>query len=201
MKAEIAALVAFAAADKARELSRVWFGVDGDRIRAYASNGHAAVEADGHSTGDVRGEWAIGREFLEELKKLLGNDDRGVLMVSGASLHEARIEDKDGKERSTIAWPKDAASTQITIQALRNVVQLPSKTRDLARCSTLSGAYLALIELCTRAAGWGFADVYPAESRLDPIKFQVGGGPLGTTWTGAIMPAPSSDEADEVEPE
>lgn len=197
MKSEIAALVAFASSDKAHELSRVRFSVDGDRLTAYASDGSAAVEASGFSTGDTRGEWAIGREFLEELKKLLGTDDRAVLMVSGASLHDARIEDKDGKERSTVTWPRDAASTQITIEALRNVIKLPTKTRGLARCSQIAGGYLAMIELCTRAAGYGIADVYPAESARSPLTFQTGGGPLGTTWTGVLMPAPTEPDDDE----
>lgn len=187
-KAEIAALLEFATTDQANELSRVRFFVDGDRCWAYASDGHRAIEADGESSDELSGEWAVERSFLEAVKKLLDKDTRAVLEFSGASLHSAVIEDEEeGAERGTVTWPHDAAIAQLTIETLRQVIKIP-RTRETVRCVTVPGTQLAALALVAKAAGWNELDVYPPKTRSEPMVFRIDGG-AGTTWTGCVMPS------------
>lgn len=193
-KAEIAALLEFAGRDTESALSAVQFRTEGDGLVVCASDGHRCIEARGMVDKLKRrpdGEWALGREFLTELRKLLGADDRAVLVVSGASLHEAVVEDEAGEPRSTLHWPTDAASAQMTSPALRSVVQLPRKSKRVT-CMTLNPAYLASVALVARAAHRGVVDIYVPETRESPIAFRVEG--LGVTWTGVIMPCQGDEE-------
>jgi len=189
-KAEIAALLEFASRDVERSLSNVQIRVEGSKLFAYATDGRRAIEAIGGVADGEDGEWALGREYLAELRKLLGNDDRAVLLVSGASLHEALIEDEDGNQRSSLTWPKDAASTQTTIPVLRQAMAIPRGAKR-ASCVSVPASQLGAIALVGRAAGWDEVDIYVPKGRADPLVFRVDASP--TTWTGCIMPTGKDD--------
>lgn len=186
-KAELAALLEFAESSKDSSLSVVQFWVDGDRCRAYATDGKRAVEADGESNGRTEGEWTVHREFLDSVRKLLTGAQQAVLEVSAASLHSVKIEDAEtGTEVSSLTWPTDAASTQTTIPTLRQIIQLPLPKRDVSRCATLPACQLAGLSLVGKAAQWDACDIYPPESAQDPLVFRIDGG-AGTMWTGIVM--------------
>jgi hypothetical protein len=206
-KDELAALLAHAHKGKKNgkndeehyHLARVHFVIEGDRCFAYVTDGHRALEADGESDGaHAGGEWQVDRHFLDEALRLLANQQILRLMFSHASLTEARIEDEVGEEKSTFAWPRDAASAQRSFPQIRDKVQLPVH-ESRARCVTLDNEYLADLKKVAKAAGRSGVDVYPPVNPLAPIYFRVEGDDGATRWTGAIMPMHSEAAEAEVE--
>lgn len=193
-KAELGALLEFASKDLERSLSNISFRVDQDKLYGYATDGRRAVESIGVATDMAfPGEWQIGRAYVEELRKLLGGTDRAVLQTSGGSIREAMIEDEDGTARSTVAWPHDAVSGQVTIPMMREAIRPPDGAKRVV-CMSLPASQLASIGLVGKAAGWDVVDVYAPKGRTDPIIFRVDGQ---TTWTGAIMPVRGDEETED----
>lgn len=195
-RAELTALLAFAATDEKRQPQKcvIHFSTLDQRLRAYAADGTRAIEADSAFNDQApAGEWSIDRRFLEQARKLATADDLIVLEVSGASLHTARIEDEAGGEISTIAWPVDAASSQATLPLddFRQIIKLDPS--DVAtKCVTVNSSQLASLAVIGKAANWDAVDLYQPATRAEPLRFRFDS--VGSTWTGVLMPQKS--EAD-----
>jgi len=197
-RVELVALLSFTSVEKSsRDYYGAAFTVEGDRCYARATDGKKAVEADGTSDkkfakGGKR-EWFVYRDFLIACRKLITGNQVARLIFNGASLHEAKFEgvgDDDDGDISTLTTRKDAANAQANIPAIAKQTKLPSTTRDVARCVTLAGPYLATLNKVAKAAATEAIDCYPPKDKDTAAVFRIGDG-KETQWTVAIMPVKS----------
>lgn len=200
---ELKCLIRFAAKDGENPLSVVHFRIDHAILRAYATNGHRAVEAIGEwQDGAQReGEWTVSRAFLAAALRLMEAGHYVVLEVGGASLQGAKVRDKDTHEDvSELTWPTDAASTQVTfpVEGCQKAIVFPTTERPV-RCISLNAQYLADLVYVAGAANSDSLDLFPPRTREEPVIFRFEECP--TEWRGAIMPLRklSTETVDELE--
>lgn len=195
-KPEIAALCEFSGRDPDhKRLHAVHFRVAGPELVAFVSDGRRALEVSAVADKDAyEGEWSLDRNYAVELGRLLTGAEHAVVGLGVGAL-QAVIEDiETGAEQSTLVWPSDGASRQLTLETVRDCIALPVSAKRVA-CMTLPASQLAAVGLVGKAAGWDVVDVYAPKLRTDPIVFRVTGH--GNTWTGAIMPTRGDEETEE----
>lgn len=199
-KAEIAALLAFTGPAEEPPLHAVRLTVKKRSIWCYASDGRRAIEVNAASDTDaVEGEWIVTPPFLDSLKKILGTDHLAVIELTPTGITRADIvsvDDETGnvEDIASVTWPENAASTQVTIDALREVIKIPRTERSV-KCITLPGSQLAALAVVVKATGREAIDVYPPKLVTEPVVFRAEGA--ATTWLGVIMPCRDEDDADE----
>jgi len=195
-KPEIAALCEFAGRDPDhKRLHAVHFRVDGEELVAYVSDGRRALEVSAVADkGAHDGEWSLDRDYAVELGRLLTGAEHAVICLGVGSVQAVIENVETGTEQSTLVWPSDGASRQLTLEAVRDAIALPASAKRVA-CMTLPASQLAAVGLVGKAAGWDVVDVYAPKLRTDPIVFRVSGH--GNTWTGCIMPTRGDEETEE----
>ncbi len=202
-KSELNALLAFAAT----EPSSAYYGVHfkamrakeatDELVKARATDGNVAVDAFGHSALGRAMEWFVSRSFLSGLAKLADSAHHVVLKFSGASLHEAGVEDAAGVEVATFSCPgSGAAVSQISFadsEEWDKRLRLPTRSKGL-KALTLKTSSLKLIAKLGAAAGVDGVDCYPPP--LDDDRLLVRAEGDDTTWVAVIDPAPTFNEED-----
>lgn len=189
-KSELNALLTFAGGGD--RLDNVYFGVKRprDKLVASATDGHRALEITTESDSDdhVVGEWSIARAFLEACGSVLDSEGLCVLLVTPGGLRRARIMDVESlAERATISWHEEAASTQVTMDALSEVIRLARfNVSHHGTWFALQGKYLAEMLVVSKACGKAPITMYPPRSPSEPVYFEATSD--GAQWRGAIMP-------------
>lgn len=189
-KAELNALLTFAGGKEG--LDSVYFGIKhrGDRLVASATDGHRALEitTDADSADHVIGEWAVARAFLEACGSILDSEGVCILLVTAGGLRKARIMDVESlAERATVSWHEEAASTQMTIGKLTDVIRLARF--NVAHSGTwfaLQGRYLAEMLVVSKACGKAPITIYPPPNQMAPMYFEATSD--GAQWRGCVMP-------------
>jgi hypothetical protein len=199
-KSELRALLAFSSTDSSSKFFGVHFKSTQPRdsqdqiVKARATDGAVAVDAFGHSSLDRDAEWFVSRAFLVGLSKLADSTHHVLLKFSGASLHEAAVEDVAGSEVATFSWPgTGAASSQISFadaEEWDKRLKLPSRSRGV-KCLELKVASLALLSRLGAAAGNPAVECYPPPHDDDRLLVRAEGE--DTTWVAVIDPAPATD--------
>jgi hypothetical protein len=200
-KAELSALLAFAATDSASAYFGVHFKATVPRdstdrmVKARATDGNVAVDAFGHSVLDHDQEWFVSRAFLSGLAKLADSTHNVLLKFSATSLHDAAVEDATGREVATFSWPgSGAASTQMTFADTAEWdlrLKLPTRTRGV-KCLELKTASLKLLAKLGAAAGVEGVECYPPPQDDERLLVRAEGN--DTSWVAVIDPAPVTDE-------
>lgn len=186
-KAELRALREFASKEPTdRERFGVKFIASGDRCFARATNSRICLELDGESDGTLEGEWFVDQKFLIDGRKLLEGKQVLRLKFSGASLHEACVEE-NGVERETLGAQQDAAIAQITFPPIEKTLKLPSARRDRAHCFALAEGYLHALRLAAAAVEEEFVELFPPES-ADVLMVFRAGTERKTSLKGGILP-------------
>lgn len=202
-KSELAALLAFASTDSASSYYGVHFksvvprDATGDPlVKARATDGTVAVDAFGHSSLGRDQEWFVSRAFLSGLSKLADSTHNVLLKFSGASLHDAAVEDAGGHEVATFSWPgSGAASAQITFndsEEWDKRLRLPTRSRGV-KCLELKTGSLRLLAKLGAGAGVVGVECYPPDH--DDNRLLVRAEGEDTTWVAVIDPATTTDEA------
>jgi hypothetical protein len=200
-KAELCALLAFAATDATSPYFGVHFKAtipkdSPDRlIKARATDGNVALDAFGHSNVAHDQEWFVSRAFLSGLSRLADASQSVILKFSGASLHDAAVEDAAGHEVATFSWPGGgAASAQLSFaddSEWDRRLKLPSRSRGL-KSLELQTASLKLLAKLGAAAGVLSVECYPPPQ--DDARLLVRAEGNDTTWIAIVDPAPATDD-------
>lgn len=187
-KQEAAALIGFSHPDKRRpHVNGAQFIVDDTHVRAYASDGHRAVEAVFEHGPDAeppeKGQWFVSRELLDSGRKLVENKQE-LLIETAGGIHSRIAVLEDGAERRA-AEIVDAISTQtlLPLEAVQRVVKLPTSERP-TRCLSISAGYLDAIGLIARASDAAAVDLWIPKTRSEALVFQLL-SPL-STWSGSL---------------
>jgi hypothetical protein len=203
-KPAIKALLAFAG--ESEKFDHVHFRVaeQGANLIVNATDGHRALECvstteDPHC---VVGEWAVARDFLSACYRALEAGQSCLLRVKKGGLRTASLL-KTGslEEAGAITWADEAASTQITMAQISDVLRIAQAARHhTGSWYAVQGRYLADLKLVTQACGkLGAVTVYPPQSPIDPVGFEAKGD--GVRWSGVVMPVrvegPGESVADE----
>jgi hypothetical protein len=200
-KSELTALLSFAATDAASAYYGVHFkatvpeGGDDWVVKARATDGNVAVDAFGHSSVELEQEWFVSRAFLSGLARLADSTHHVLLKFSGASLHEAAVQDSTEHEVATFSWPgSGAANAQKTFAdgpEWDRRLKIPTRSRGLKALS-LQTASLKLLSRIGAAAGIPAVDCYPPPQDDDRLLVRAEGD--DTTWIAVVDPAPATDE-------
>lgn len=200
-KAELNALLAFAATDAASSYFGVHFKatLPGDSpdplVKARATDGRVAVDAFGHSSLGKDQEWFVSRAFLAEVCKLADATHSVLLKFSGASLHNAVVEDGSGKEVAIFSWPGSGAAVAQTSfidgPEWDKRLKLPTRARGV-KCLTMKTGSLRLLARLGAAAGVDTVDCYPPAQDDERIVVRAEG--TDTTWVAVIDPSPVADD-------
>lgn len=205
--AEIRGLLKFSSREESdRDKFGVLVVVKGDRCWARATNGQNSLELDGESDGQLHdGEWFVHRPFLEKSVKLVvGVKAILRLVFSGASLNHAIVQEND-LETASMDVPTDAAVADVSFPWAIELLKSPSRSRRIAHCSALPGAYGALLEVVEDAVGASYSDLYPPQDPEHPWVF-VCNDAGKTVARGTLKSAKSvastkgEDDADDDEP-
>jgi hypothetical protein len=200
-KAELNALLAFAAADSSSSYFGVHFKatVPSDSpdplVKARASDGRVAVDAFGHSSLGKDQEWFVSRAFLAGVSKLADATHNVLLKFSGASLHDATVEDSAGKEVATFSWPGvGAANGQVTFAdsvEWDSRLKLPTRSRGVKSLEMKTGS-LRLLARLGAAAGVDAVECYPPAQEDERLIVRAEGN--DTTWVAVIDPVAVVDD-------
>jgi hypothetical protein len=200
-KSELTALLAFAHTDSASPFYGVHFkatmpdGKGDEVVKARATDGNVAVDAFGHSGLGRDQEWFVSRAFLTGVSKLADSTHNVLLKFSGASLHDAAVEDAGGLEVATFSWPgSGAANAQMSFadtEEWDKRLKLPTRTRGVKSLS-LQAASLKLLAKLAAAAGVPGVECYPPPQDDDRLLVRAEGD--DTTWVAVVDPAPVTDE-------
>lgn len=194
-QSELNALLEFGHRNPDDRLWSIQFVLQSDRVKARATDGKRAVEAQGDADGSIKGEWLVARDFLVAGRKMLSGSQRLRLMFSGATLNTARVEDGEGIEISSMTWHTDAAAAQQSFPAeIDNLLKLPTTTKPV-RCMSLPADQVAAVALLGKAAGSQLLDIHVPKNRDDGAVFRIDGD---TSWLAIIMPCPDDGEGKEV---
>lgn len=204
-KPAIKALLAFAGDDERTNVVHFRVPEPGAKLFASVTDGKRACEAIAETEDPqcVSGEWAVDRAFLAACCRALEGDQVILLRVKKGGLRTASILDGTTlEEKGALTWADEAASTQITMEAIANVLRLAQAARTPTNGSwfAVQSRFLADLKLITQACGkLGAVTVYPPQNSIDPIGFEASGD--GVRWTGVVMPvrveAPGASVADE----
>lgn len=200
-KAELSALLAFSATDP----SSAFYGVHVKTstpndamepvVKARATDGAVAVDAFGHSGIDEEHEWFVSRAFLTGLAKLADSSHSVLLKFSGASLHDAAVEDDTGREVATFSWPGGGAA--IAQKSFADTAEwdkrlkLPARARGV-KCLELQVSSLKLLAKLGAAAGVPGVECYPPPQDHERLLVRASGD--DTVWVAVVDPAPAMDE-------
>lgn len=200
-KSELNALLAFAATDSSSAYYGVHFKAmkaaeaSDELVKARSTDGNVAVDAFGHSSLGRAAEWFVTRSFLSSIAKLADSAHNVVLKFSGASLHDAAVEDASGNEVATLSCPgSGAASAQISFadtEEWDKRLRLPTRSKGM-KSLTMKVGSLKLIAKLGAAAGVEGVDCYPPP--MDDERLLVRAEGDDTTWVAVIDPAPATDE-------
>lgn len=204
--AEIRSLLKFASKDDADRNKRgVKIVVSGDRVWARATNGVNSLELDGVSDGKLKdGEWFVDRSFLEMAVKLVVGV-KAVLRLAfkGASLHHA-IREENEVEVGTIEVPNEAALADVSFPWDKAALKTPQRSRTIAHCSALPGAYSGLLQGVEEALGVEYSDLYPPQDPDHPWVFVINDagqtsarGTLKTALSAAATAGDGNEDDDE----
>lgn len=199
-KPELAALLAFSADNQTSSFYGVHFKAIGSAeedpiVKARATDGRIAVDAFGHCTPGINREWFVSRAFLSGVAKLADSSHSVLLKFSGASLHEASVEDHAGMEVATFSVPGEgAAHAQMSFVHCEDWdmrLKIPTRQRGV-RCLSMKTGSLKLLAKLGAAAGVESVDCYPPQHDNGRLLVRAEGN--DTTWVAVIDPAPVTDE-------
>lgn len=159
------------------------------RMVVTATDGHRLVEVEAHADEDaLEGEWAVAKELLQSCQKELVKDSLCILRVERAGLRKARIVMvEDNKTVMSLECPREAASTQISMDTILEISRTVRRERRLSGSwFAVQGSYFAEFQLVSKACGIMPVSVYPPVGPDSPIGFEVQG--VGGKWTGVLMP-------------
>lgn len=203
-KSELNCLLAFASTDSASAYYGVQFkalahdDTRDEMVKARATDGNVAVDAFGHSALGRSMEWFVSRAFLAGLAKLADSTHHITLKFSGASLHNASVEDVSGKEVATFSWPgSGAASAQMSFadaEEWDRLLRLPTRSRGV-KCLTMKTGSLKLLARIGAAAGVEGVDCYPPPQDDERLLVRAEGE--DTVWVAVIDPAPATSVDDD----
>lgn len=196
---ELTALIAFTSTDE----SFAWahFSVQARKLMATATDGTRAVEAHSEVEDDALvGEWYVTREFLDTCRRTMQKGEICTLKVTKTGLKRAVITDiESGDQRSTITSPKDVSSTQVTIEAVRNVTRI--ERRMNGSWFAVQSQYLKDVAIVSAACGGKPVTIYPPLDYLSPLCFEASG--YEAKWCGVVMPvrvvAPGEEASEDEE--
>lgn len=154
-----------------------------------ATDGHRLVEVEAEADEDaLEGEWAVAKELLQSCQKELVKDSLCLLRVERAGLRKARIVGiEDNKTIMSLECPREAASTQMSMDAILEVSRNVRRDRRLSGSwFAIRGSYFAEFQLVSKACGIMPVSVYPPTGPESPIGFEVMG--VGGRWSGVLMP-------------
>jgi hypothetical protein len=206
-KAELTALLAFTNNDS-ENFAAVHFVVPaaGGKLEAVATDGTRAVEvySSAEETDALAGEWLVACDFLDTCKSALKKGQVCTLRVSQTGVRSAVVTDvESGEEQATITWPREAASTQISIESIRKVSRI--ERRLAGSWFAVQAPYLKDIALMSAACGGEPVTIYPPADEVSPLCFEASG--YEARWSGVVMPvrvaAPGEgvdEEAEEHDP-
>jgi hypothetical protein len=206
-KAELTALLAFTNA-QSEAYSAVHFVVPsaGGKLTAVATDGTRAVEvySSAEETDALAGEWLVACDFLETCKSALKKGQICTLKVTKTGVRSAVVTDvESGEEQATITWPREAASTQISIESIRQVSRI--ERRLAGSWFAVQAPYLKDIALMSAACGGEPVTIYPPADEISALCFEASG--YEARWSGVVMPvrvaAPGEgvdEKAEEVDP-
>ena len=189
-KPELTALLTFAGTKEGTD--GIYFGIRRPRgpLVANATDGKRALEITTESDSDnhVVGEWHVARAFLEGCSKILDAEGICILLVTSSGLRKARIMDVESlAERATVSWHEEAASTQITMDSLSQLItQAQLLASHRGSWFALQGRYLAEMLCVSRACNKAPISLYPPPDALSPMYFEATSD--SSRWRGVIMP-------------
>ena len=190
-RSAIKALITFAGEPEAL-MDVVNFRVDapGSDLIVNATNGHRACEAvsKGSDPDCISGEWAVSKDFLSACYRAAKNGQSLLLRVTPSGLRAASILDEELQEIGSINWKQEAASTQVTMKVISDVLREAAKARSLTGSwYAVQSEYLADLKLIAAACGKGGAiTIYPPPTPETGIGFEAQG--LDVRWYGTVMP-------------
>jgi len=135
------------------------------------------------------GEWFVDQKFLIDGRKELEGKQVLRLNFSGASLHEATVEE-NGVKRLSITSETDMAVSQCSFPKVEKTLKVPSARRDKTHCVALAAGYLKAIELAAAAVEEELVDVFPPAAADGLVIFRAGHDKQ-TSCIGGILPGVS----------
>lgn len=186
-----------------REFFGVHVHVKGESVCAWASNGRTmAVEINGIADGKFHDlECFVSMKFLIDGRKQLEGKELLRLGFSGASLHEASIE-QAGIIRETLTSQNDMAIPDVTLPGICKQLKKPAARREKVHCMAIAPDYLKAAALAAEAAEEGqLVEIFPPSSPDGWVVFQVDGDKntsiIGQVLANATVESVSEDGDDE----
>lgn len=204
-RSAIKALITFAG-EPERSLDVVHFRVDspGADLLINATDGHRACEAVSRLSDPdcVVGEWAVSKDFLSACHRAAKSGQSLLLRVTPTGLRTASILDSEFLEIGSITWKEEAASTQVTMKVITDLLREQAKARSLTGSwYAVQSGYLADLKLIAAACGKdGAVTIYPPVDPVSAIGFEAEG--MDVRWYGSVMPVRTEGPGERaVEPE
>lgn len=205
-KGELRLLREFSSKDVTnREFFGVHVEVKKDRVFARASNGRTmAVELDGISDGKHHEcELFVSMKFLIDGRKQLEGKELLRLGFSGASLHEASVE-QAGIIRETLTSQNDMAVSDVSLPGICKQLKKPNARRERVHCMAVAPGYLKAAALAGEAAEEGeLVEIFPPDSPDGFVVFQVDSEKntsiIGQILANATVESVQGDEEEEEE--
>ncbi len=208
-KAELRALREFSSKEPTdRDRFGVQVEIRGDRVFARATNSRICLQLDGESDGEQPdGEWFVDQKFLIDGRKELEGKQVLRLNFTGASLHEATVEE-NGVTRLTIQNESDAAIAQVSFPQVSKTLKMPPSRRDKVHCVALGAGYLRAVQLAADAVEEDLVEVFPPSTPDGLVVFRAGtdrktslmGGILANVTEEAIRNEDDEDSDDDDAP-
>lgn len=192
-----------------RDMFGVQFTVEGDRCYARATDSRRCVVFEGESDKELGDrERFVDMKFLIDCRKSLEGKQVCRLNFSGASLHQATVEE-NGVGRLTIERDEDAAIAQTSFPQIAKTLKLPGARREKPHCVALASGHLKAVQLAADAVEEEMVDFFPPSEPDGLMVFRVGhdkptsciGGILANLSAESILRPGDSDDDDDGDPD
>lgn len=185
-RAEISALLAFTG--DTERFSSVQFRVTGSaKLIASASDGNRAVEVTAEADNAETGDWGVDRTFLEHMRRGCDEGETvALLKVSRGGLKIGVVQAiEGGDERARVTWPREAATTQTSMDQVRGAIGNDVALEGLSWFAfdpseaKLLGVVATACEKCPMS-------IFPGKDPGAAVHFEASS--IGGRWRGVIMP-------------
>lgn len=208
-RGELRALREFGSQEETnRDMFGVHFETLEQRVFARATDSRRAIVLDGISDGAMGNrEFFVDMKFLIDGRKELEGKQVLRLNFSGASLHQATIEE-NGVGRLTIERERDAAIAQFSLPKIAKDIALPGSRREKLHCATLSVGHLKAVTLASQAVEEEMIEWFLPSEADGLLVFRIahdkdtschGGFLLNLSAESILRPGDSEDDEDEDE--
>ncbi len=196
---ELTALLAFAGDDT--NFGVVRFRINANRqLVVTATDGKRAVEHRVHAQEAEPGEWAFDRTFIEALRRQTDKNETVAVIVADAKKAKAIFRGVESTaERAEIKCPSTAFSTQVSIDAVHELVAGKDADRLDGSWFAFDPNFIDDLKKVTAATGGCPISLLPPASSEELVRFRASSD--RGTWKGCFKPTLVSAPGEEAETE